>query len=222
MVGFIFEEIQSSDSLYSQITPIRDLLRMLRHLHAGLWIINTPNVDFLFIYISMKEQKLSFIAAKNFLGKIGIVGQLVLGPFTERVTRLLVVRLQSLHELDFVRRQTKVLPQKTSINVMDKAQIVARDGEGTHSGLLRRSAPQMQQRLQCVRVVKPNNQLCWMIICAAYWTQTYSIHRAKQTTILVIPNFTIFKTLFQGKCVHYEMTNEMEHKSNHCCQNDQI
>lgn len=51
--------------------------------------------------------------------KIGVGGHLVLGPFTERATRLIVVRRQYLHELDSA---------KSFIKKTDTTPIVAHAG----------------------------------------------------------------------------------------------
>lgn len=72
-------------------------------LKNGFCIIITPHL------INLPLQlKLSFSTEKNFLVKIGIGDHLVLGPFTERAPRLLVVQHQFFHELDFVSPQTSL------------------------------------------------------------------------------------------------------------------
>lgn len=74
----------------------------------NLWIIITPNARILYINVPI-QPRVSFITEPNFLVKIGIGGHLVVGPFIERITRLMVVLLLLLHELDFIGPQTKTL-----------------------------------------------------------------------------------------------------------------
>ncbi|GFV09089.1 alpha-2 adrenergic receptor [Trichonephila clavipes] len=63
---------------------------MLRCFYIHLWISFTPNAAVLFVDVAIQPEE-RFIAKQNSLMKIGNNGNLVLGPFDESTSCLMIV-----------------------------------------------------------------------------------------------------------------------------------
>lgn len=111
--SFVLEKVRTDDAAGPKSTPNSDFLGMHCHLVDLVWVVLTPNAAILLVHIPVHPE-MSLVAEDDFSAKMGVCFQLLQSPVSERPTLSVVVYLELLGQLDFVRVQTQIQMQNSA------------------------------------------------------------------------------------------------------------